>query len=152
FTPLIHSIVKGQLACAEQVLCSNARVDPEPESPPMKGMDHRPLKGPDHIPLNLACQHGSLPIARMLLERNAKLLPDAEGLYPQHMVARASQSPELLLLLKEHGADLDQKDKLYQWTPLFHAASEGCVPCLRTLLECGVDAQVPDEKGLSSMY
>lgn len=28
FTPLIHSIVKGQLACAEQVLCSNARVDP----------------------------------------------------------------------------------------------------------------------------
>ncbi|KAJ5373555.1 Glycerophosphoryl diester phosphodiesterase, partial [Penicillium concentricum] len=152
FTPLIHSIVKGQLACAEEVLCSNARVDPEPESPPLKGMDHRPLKGPDHIPLNLACQHGSLPIAKMLLERNAKLLPDAEGLYPQHMVARASQSPELLLLLKEHGADLDQKDKLYQWTPLFHAASEGCVPCLRTLLECGVDSQVVDEKGLSSMY
>ncbi|KAJ5542018.1 Glycerophosphoryl diester phosphodiesterase [Penicillium sp. DV-2018c] len=144
FTPLIHSIVKGQLACAEQVLCSNARVDPEPESPS--------LKGPDHIPLNLACQHGSLPIAKMLLERNARLLPDAEGLYPQHMVARASQSPELLLLLKKHGADLDQKDKLYQWTPLFHAASEGCVPCLRTLLECGVDAQVPDEKGLSAMY
>ncbi|KAJ5144107.1 Glycerophosphoryl diester phosphodiesterase [Penicillium bovifimosum] len=144
FTPLIHSIVKGQLACAEQVLCSNARVDPEPESPS--------LKGPDHIPLNLACQHGSLPIAKMLLERKAQLLPDAEGLYPQHMVARASQSPELLLLLKEHGADLDQKDKLYQWTPLFHAASEGCVPCLRTLLECGVDAQVADEKGLSAMY
>ncbi|CDM28056.1 Ankyrin repeat protein nuc-2 [Penicillium roqueforti FM164] len=152
FTPLIHSIVKGQLECAEQVLLSNARVDPEPESPLLTGMDNRPLKGPDHIPLNLACQHGSLPIAKMLLERNAQLLPDAEGLYPQHMVARASQSPDLLLLLKEHGADLDQKDKLYQWTPLFHAASEGCVPCLRTLLECGVDAQVVDEKGLSSMY
>ncbi|KAF7714315.1 Glycerophosphoryl diester phosphodiesterase family protein [Penicillium ucsense] len=138
FTPLIHSIVKGQLACAEQVLQSNARIDPASES--------------DHIPLNLACQHGSLAIVRMLLERNARLLPDAEGLYPQHMVARASQSPDLLLLLKRHGADLDQKDKLYQWTPLFHAASEGCVPCLRTLLEAGVNSQVVDEKGLSAMY
>lgn len=138
FTPLIHSIVKRQLACAEQVLFSNARIDPFSDS--------------DHIPLNLACQHGSLPIVKMLLERNAQTLPDAEGLYPQHMVARASQSPELLLLLKQHGADLNQRDKLYQWTPLFHAASEGCVPCLRTLLELGVDAKVADEKGLSAMY
>lgn len=138
FTPLIHSIVKDQLACAEQLLYSNARIDPTSES--------------DHIPLNLACQHGSQPIIRMLLERNAKLLPDAEGLYPQHMVARASQSPELLLRLKQHGADLNQKDKMYQWTPLFHAASEGCVDCLRTLLELGVDADAVDEKGLAAMY
>ncbi|KAL4984541.1 hypothetical protein BDW68DRAFT_193549 [Aspergillus falconensis] len=138
FTPLIHSIVKNQLDCAEQLLRNNARIDPVSES--------------DHIPLNLACQHGSLPIVKMLLERQARLLPDAEGLYPQHMVARASQSPDILLLLKQHGADLDQRDKLYQWTPLFHAASEGCVNCLRTLLELGVDADVKDEKGLAAVY
>ncbi|KAL4972898.1 hypothetical protein BDW66DRAFT_169130 [Aspergillus desertorum] len=138
FTPLIHSIVKNQLDCAEQLLRNNARIDPVSES--------------DHIPLNLACQHGSLPIVKMLLERDARLLPDAEGLYPQHMVARASQSPDILLLLKQHGADLNQRDKLYQWTPLFHAASEGCVNCLRTLLELGVDADVKDEKGLAAVY
>lgn len=138
FTPLIHSIVRDQLACAEQLLYSNARIDPTSES--------------DHIPLNLACQHGSLPIIKMLLERNAQLLPDAEGLYPQHLVARASQSPQLLLLLKHHGADLNQRDKMYLWTPLFHAASEGCVDCLRTLLELGVDAGAVDEKGLAAMY
>ncbi|KAJ9198465.1 hypothetical protein DTO021D3_5136 [Paecilomyces variotii] len=138
FTPLIHSIVRDQLACAEQLLHHNARINPSSES--------------DHIPLNLACQHGSLPIVKMLLERKALLLPDAEGLYPQHMVARASQSPELLLILKQHGADLDQRDKLYQWTPLFHAASEGCVDCMRTLLELGADPDVIDEKGLSAMY
>jgi CDK inhibitor PHO81 len=138
YTPLIHSIVKGQLECAEQLLCSQARIDPASES--------------DHVPLNLACQHGSIPIAKMLLERKASLLPDAEGLYPQHLVARSCRSPELLLLLKQHGADLDQKDKLYQWTPLFHAASEGCVGCLRTLLELGVDASAVDEKGLPAMY
>ncbi|KAL5332750.1 ankyrin repeat protein nuc-2 [Aspergillus crustosus] len=136
FTPLIHSIVKNQLNCAEQLLRNNARIDPISES--------------DHIPLNLACQHGSLEIVRLLLERQAKLLPDAEGLYPQHIVARIS--PSLLLLLKQHGADLNQRDKLYQWTPLFHAASEGCVNCLRTLLELGVDADVKDEKDLEAMY
>ncbi|EEP80809.1 conserved hypothetical protein [Uncinocarpus reesii 1704] len=138
FTPLIHSIIRDQLSCVEQLLSHNARINPSSES--------------DHVPLNLACQHASLPIIQMLLERKAKLLPDAEGLYPQHLVARTCRSPEVILLLKSHGADLDQKDKLYQWTPLFHAASEGCVDCLRTLLDSGVDADALDEKDLPAMY
>ncbi|KAH8693124.1 putative cyclin dependent kinase inhibitor Pho81 [Talaromyces proteolyticus] len=138
FTPLIHSIVRDQLACAERLLHNNARIDPSSES--------------DHIPLNLACQHGSIPIASLLLEKGASLLPDAEGLYPQHLVARSGREPDLLLLLKKHGADLNQRDKLYQWTPVFHAASEGCVNCLQTLLDLGVDITVLDEKGLIAMY
>lgn len=138
FTPLIHSIIRDQLPCVEQLLFHNARINPTSES--------------DHIPLNLACQHASLPLINLLLERNAELLPDAEGLYPQHLVARSCRGSEALLVLKSHGADLDQKDKLYQWTPIFHAASEGCVGCLRTLLECGVNADALDEKGLSAMY
>jgi len=138
FTPLIHSIVRHQLACVQQLLFHNARIDPLTEA--------------DHIPLNLACQHESIQVATLLLQQGAKLLPDAEGLYPQHLVARSSQSSDLLLLLKEHGADLNQKDKLYQWTPLFHAASEGRIECLRTLLQNGVDVDALDEKGLSAMY
>ncbi|PGG95789.1 hypothetical protein AJ79_09875 [Helicocarpus griseus UAMH5409] len=138
FTPLIHSIIRDQLSCVEQLLSHNARINPASES--------------DHIPLNLACQHGSLPTINLLLARNAQLLPDAEGLYPQHLVARTCRAPEVLLLLKNHGADLNQKDKLYQWTPLFHAASEGCVTCLGTLLENGANPDVLDEKGLSAMY
>lgn len=104
------------------------------------------------MPLNLACEHGSVAIVELLLKHGAKILPDAEGLYPQHLVARSGQTPQLLLLLKDYGADLDQIDKLYSWTPLFHAASEGNVPCMKTLLEVGVKANVVDEKELSAMY
>lgn len=138
FTPLIHSIVRHQLACVQELLSHHAQIDPLTEA--------------DHIPLNLACQHESIRVATLLLQRGAKLLPDAEGLYPQHLVARSSQSSDLLLLLKEHGADLNQKDKLYSWTPLFHAASEGRIECLRTLLDNKVDVDALDEKGLSAMY
>lgn len=138
FTPLIHAIVHHQFACAQQLLAYGARIDPESES--------------DHVPLNLACQYGSVAIANLLLEEQAKLLPDAEGLFPQHLVARSGQSPDTLLMLERYGADLDQRDKLYQWTPLFHAASEGRVDCIRTLLERGVDVQLLDEKGFSAMY
>ena len=138
FTPLIHAIAHRQFQCAERLLDSGARMDPDSES--------------DHVPLNLACQYGSIEIARLLLERNAKLLPDAEGLFPQHLVARSGQTPDTLLMLEQYGADLNQHDKLYQWTPLFHAASEGRVQCLQTLLQRGVDVRTLDEKGYSAMY
>lgn len=138
FTPLIHSIVHKRTECVRLLLAHNARVEPTSDA--------------DHIPLNLACQHESIEVVSMLLERHAHFLADAEGLFPQHLVARSSQTADLLLILKNHGADLNQKDKLYQWTPLLHAASEGRLECLRALLEYGADAEALDEKGLTAMY
>jgi CDK inhibitor PHO81 len=138
FTPLIHAIIHGHLRCVDRLLTRSARIDPTSDA--------------DHVPLNLACEHGSFEIVELLLKHGATILADAEGLYPQHLVARSGQSPDLLLLLQRHGADLDQIDKLYSWTPLFHAASEGHVPCMQTLLEAGVQAEVLDEKNLSAMY
>jgi CDK inhibitor PHO81 len=87
-----------------------------------------------------------------LLKNGAQIVADAEGLYPQHLVARSGHSPELLLLLKEYGADLDQIDKLYGWTPLVHAASEGNVAGLRTLLGVGANPNILDEKDLPALY
>jgi CDK inhibitor PHO81 len=138
FTPLIHAIIHGHVECAERLLARAARIDPTSDT--------------DHVPLNLACEHGSVAIVELLLKHGAAILPDAEGLYPQHLVARSGQTPHLLLLLKDYGADLDQIDKLYSWTPLFHAASEGNVLCMRTLLDVGVKADILDEKKLSALY
>ena len=138
FTPLIHSIIHQKIDCAEVLLSYGARIDPESES--------------DHVPLNLACQYGSIAIANLLLERQAKILADAEGLFPQHLVARSGQTPDMFLMLERYGADLDQRDKSYQWTPLFHAASEGREDCIQTLLKRGVDVRILDEKGFSAMY
>lgn len=138
FTPLIHAIIHGHLECVAMLLARSARIDPLGEN--------------DHVPLNLACEHGSVEIVELLLKHGAQIIPDAEGLYPQHLVARSGQTPQLLLLLREYNADLDQIDKLYSWTPLFHAASEGNVPCMQTLLEVGVRTDILDEKELSCMY
>ena len=138
FTPLIHGIVHHQLSCVEQLLSHGSRIDPDSES--------------DHVPLNLACQHGSIAVTQLLLKRGAQIVSDAEGLYPQHLVARSGRPADMLLMLENYGADLNQRDKPYQWTPLFHAAAEGKVDCLQTLLERGAGATFVDEKNLSAMY
>ncbi|KAI1781040.1 SPX domain-containing protein [Hypoxylon cercidicola] len=138
FTPLIHAIIHGHFACVQRLLATSTRLDPVSET--------------DHIPLNLACEHGSLDMVELLLQHGAQILPDAEGLYPQHLVARSGQTPQLLRLLQEYGADLDQIDKLYGWTPLVHAASEGNVPCLEELLNVGADPNIVDEKDFPAMY
>ncbi|KAI9751155.1 MAG: hypothetical protein M4579_006173 [Chaenotheca gracillima] len=138
FTPLIHAIVHDNIDCVKHLLSYRARIDPNSDS--------------DHIPLNLACQHGSLQIVDLLLRQKAMVLPDAEGLFPQHLVARAGQSPELLLMLRDFGINLNELDKLNSWTPLFHAASEGHVSCLQVLLQNGARVDILDDKQLPAMY
>ncbi|KAI9701309.1 MAG: phosphate system positive regulatory protein pho81 [Bogoriella megaspora] len=138
FTPLIYAVTRSKVACLEGLLSHGASINRSDES--------------DHVPLNLACQHGSIATVDLLLQHRPDILPDAEGLYPQHLVARAGRSPQLLLMLRNYGANLDQTDNLYQWTPLFHAASEGHLDCLKTLIDSSVNAEILDEKQLSAMY
>jgi CDK inhibitor PHO81 len=138
FTPLIHAIVHSQTETVKLILQADVAVNRLGEA--------------DHIPLNLACQYGSAEIIQQLLLYKPELVPDAEGLYPQHIVARFGGSSRSLQMLKDYGVDMDQQDKLYQWTPIFHAASEGHLHCLETLLKFGAIPHAKDEKGLSAMY
>ncbi|CAI4218195.1 unnamed protein product [Parascedosporium putredinis] len=138
FTPLLHAIIHDRFECVSRLVSESARLDAASDT--------------DHVPLNLACERGSLRVVELLLGSGARIVPDAEGLYPQHLVARSVRTPRMLGLLKQYGANLDQIDKLYGWTPLVHAASEGNVPCLEALLEAGADPLIVDEKGLPAVY
>lgn len=138
FTPLIHGIVHSQLNSVQAMLQLGAVVNPTGNT--------------DHIPLNLACQYGSVGIVEQILHYKPQMLPDAEGLFPQHIVARFGGDKQILVMLQAYGVNLDQPDKLYAWTPLFHAASEGHLHCLQQLLHFGVDVSAVDEKELSAMY
>jgi len=138
FTPLIHGIVHAQAGTVEAMLQLGAIVDPTGNN--------------EHIPLCLACQYGSVAIVEQLLQYKPKILPDAEGLFPQHLTARFGGDPQILVLLKDYGANMDQADNLYSWTPIFHAASEGHLHCLQRLLQFHVKASAIDEKSLSAMY
>jgi CDK inhibitor PHO81 len=138
FTPLIQAILHSHLGAVETLLGADARIDPQGDS--------------DHIALNLACQHGAEDVVKLLLQYKPKILADAEGLFPQHWVAKSGLAPRLLVMLREYGVNLDEPDKINQWTPLFHAASEGHVECLEVLLGFHVRGDILDEKKLSAMY
>lgn len=138
FTPLIHGIVHAQRLSVQAMLQLGAMVNPTSTS--------------EHIPLCLACQYGTVAIVGQILQYSPQMLPDAEGLFPQHLVARFGGHTEILVMLKNYGVNMDQADKLYSWTPLFHAASEGHLHCLQQLLQFRVKANAIDEKGLSAMY
>lgn len=138
FTPLVHGIVHAQAPSVQAMLQLGAVVNPTGTN--------------DHIPLNLACQYGTVPIVQQILHYQPQMLPDAEGLYPQHLTARFGGHKDILVMLKAYGVDMDQADKLYSWTPIFHAASEGHLHCLQQLLAFRVQASAIDEKGWSAMY
>ncbi|RPB28530.1 ankyrin repeat protein [Terfezia boudieri ATCC MYA-4762] len=138
FTPLIHAINNNQPLTVRQLIASGARVQANGEQ--------------DHVPLNLACQNGLVEITELLLKQRPRIQVDAGGLYPQHHVARSGHSAKILLMLKDYGANIDEVDKLNQWTAVFHAASEGHVECLKALLDWGARVDIMDENGLSAMY
>jgi len=138
FTPLIQAIVLARTGAVQAMLHLGAMVNSRSSA--------------EHIPLNLACQYGTVPIVEQILHYKPEVMPDAEGLYPQHLVAKFGGDKQILVMLKVYGVDMDQADKLYSWTPIFHAASEGHIHCLQQLLSFGVKADAIDEKGLSAMY
>ncbi|EWC45743.1 hypothetical protein DRE_05080 [Drechslerella stenobrocha 248] len=138
FTPLIHALHHNKISSIELLIAHKARTNPTSDK--------------DYIPLNLACQHGLVEIADILLKNGAEILPDAEGLFPQHHVARRRHASSLLVTLQSFGANLNEFDKLNGWTPMVHAASEGNIENLKVLLNSGARLDLLDEKNLSALY
>jgi len=142
YTPLMYAITRGHLEVVRILVGANVTLGPTAMSN-------------DLIPLSLACQHGHLEVARLLLQRGAKVLPNSEGLYPQHFAAKAGHHEICQLLVDEGGADgggKDRQDKYNMWTPLHHAAVGGGfrhLACVRVLVKAGCDVNAMDEYGKS---
>ncbi|KAF9110494.1 phosphate system positive regulatory protein pho81, partial [Mortierella sp. AM989] len=138
FQPLIYSVMNGHAKTVEIFLESHVEIEASKESDP--------------IPLSLACHYGHEDIAMMLIDHGANLLAsNADGLEPLHITCREGHT-RLTKTLTTRGARLDQEDKYMCWTPLFYAAGEGHVDCVRILLEAGCNVNVLDEHGKTPIY
>ncbi|KAI8643885.1 hypothetical protein BD408DRAFT_414043 [Parasitella parasitica] len=137
FSPLIYAIMNGHTPCVDILIQANANIEPRHEG--------------DHIPLSLACHFGHTDIALMLYNQGAKNLPNAESLYPLHLAARQGHA-ELCRVLSQNKQDLDKADKYNTWTPLFWAANDGHVDCVRILINAGCKVNAKDENGKTALY
>jgi CDK inhibitor PHO81 len=142
YTPLMHAITQGHLEAVRIFVNSKIPVEPTAISN-------------DLIPLSLACQYGHVEVARLLLQSGAKVLPNSEGLYPQHFAAKAGHEAICQLLVDEGGSEgggKDRQDKYNLWTPLHHAAVGGeprHLACIKVLVAAGCDVNATDEYGKS---
>ena len=142
YTPLMHAIVQGHLDVVR--IFVDAKVSLEPTA-----------ISADLIPLSLACQFGHLEVARLLLSRGASVIPDSDGLYPQHFAAKAGHHDICQLLVEQGGptgGGKDKQDKYNLWTPLHHAAVGGeqrHLACIKVLVGAGCDVNSADEYGKS---
>ncbi|WVW86581.1 hypothetical protein I302_108631 [Kwoniella bestiolae CBS 10118] len=142
YTPLMHAITQGHLEVVRIFVQDKLTLEPTAISN-------------DLIPLSLACQFGHLEVARLLLQCGAKVIPNSEGLYPQHFAAKAGHESICRLLVEEGGPDgggKDRQDKYNLWTPLHHAAIGGQpqhLACIKVLVEAGCDVNAADEYGKS---
>ena len=106
---------------------------------------------PDDPILCLACVRGHYNIALFLLDSGAHIVPNSQGLYPLHLTSREGFG-DLSRLLIQQGAPVDPADWDLGWTPLFYAASEGHVSCIKVLLESGCKVDAVDDTGRNAVY
>jgi CDK inhibitor PHO81 len=167
FTPLTYAVIGGHLKCAELLLNAGATVESipptaispmpvsifQPGNPTFPGTPYSQTSAVIsvlHHPLALACQHGHVEIASLLISRfgagGIVSSTNADGLYPLHLACREGHI-ELASLLAQAGAAVDARDRYKGWTPVFYAASEGHTECARVLIEHGASISIRDESG-----
>lgn len=155
-TPMMLAAARGDAALLKALLDAGA----DPDSPNDEGQ----------TALMVVARTGSVEAARLLLARGAHLhAREKWGGQTALMWAAAQGQPAMIRLLLSRGAKVDERSTVRDWqrrvtaegrpkdmhrgglTPLLFAAREGCIDCLRALLEKGADIDLADPDGTTAL-
>lgn len=152
-SPLLQAIINDHSSTVEILLDFEANGFPKQD-------DSKPM----YLPLNVACKFGNFKIVEMLLHQYGSseiaktegllINPsqcNAEGLLPLHIVA-SSENYNLVPLLLEYGADINQLDKLNKWSAIFYSVFTNDKNMTKTLIDYGADFNLKDEDGYDPLY
>jgi hypothetical protein len=59
--------------------------------------------------------------------------------------------PEVIRLLAEWDADMEETDSIRRGRPLMHAANNGHTAAVKALVECGADPEATDDNGYTAL-
>jgi ankyrin repeat protein len=156
-TPLAEAATVGNAEVIAALLAAGAAVDAE-------GADGQTA-------LMVVARSGNVDAARVLLEHGADV--NARERWREQtalMWAAAQKQPAMTRLLIEHGAEVDARSAVNEWprqvtgeprrmyrpfgglTALLFAAREGCLDCVRALVEAGANVDLTDPKGVTPLF
>jgi cytohesin len=121
-------------------------------------------------PLMAVARGGNVEAARLLVSAGADVnATDGWGEQTALMWASAQGQGDMVAFLAANGADLDRRGVIRQWerktiteprpkdmskggfTALLYAARQGCIACVRGLIEAGADPDISDPERVSPL-
>lgn len=155
-TPLYLACLSGNASIVERLLKAGADVN----TPSSEG----------ETPLMTVARSGNVEAAKVLLAHGADVYA-RETWHRQTalMYAAGESHPEMMRLLIEHGALVNDQDGIQKWerqvtaeprekwlptgqlTPMLFAARQGCVECVQVLAEHGAELNATDRDGITPM-
>jgi ankyrin repeat protein len=155
-TPMSQAAFLGNVAIVEKLLKAGA----DPDSPSADGQTS----------LMLVARTANVAAAKLLLDHGAHV--DAREKQKEQtalMWASAESQPAMVRALIAHGADVNARSQVNEWlaqvssepraqhqsygglTPLLYATREGCLSCVRSLVEGGAKLNLPDPEGVTPL-
>jgi ankyrin repeat protein len=155
-TPMSEAAITAQEPIVRALLAAGADV----ESPNAEGQ----------TALMVVSRTDHVDTARLLLRKGANVNAREQWRNQTALMWAAEQrQPEMVVLLLAHGADPNARSAVNDWqrqvtlekrgqwrpigglTPLLFAAREGCLACVRALLDHGANADLPDPENVTPM-
>ncbi len=134
------------------------------------GVDSNSANDEGQTALMAVARTGSVEAAALLLKHGANVQQHEQwGGQTALMWAAAQSQPQMIRLLLKHGAHVDERSAVRDWqrrvtaegrpkdmyrgglTPLLFAAREGCIDCMRALLDRRADIDLPDPDGTTAL-